>query len=89
MSSRENRSLKRDARATCSSGKMPISARFTRWMRPSEVSEITPVGMLSRIASVKRRRASSSLLLVSSASVISLKARTSVASSSIAPTCTR
>ena len=30
-------------------------------MRPSEVSEMTPVGMLSRIASVKRRRASSSL----------------------------
>ena len=35
-------------------------------MRPSAVMDMTPVGMLSRMASVKRRRASSSRLLASS-----------------------
>ena len=38
---------------------------------------MTPVGMLSRIASVNRRRFSSSRLFASSSCVISLKARTS------------
>ena len=37
---------------------------------------MTPVGMLSRIASVKRRRFSSSRLFASRSCVISLKART-------------
>ena len=50
---------------------------------------MTPVGMLSRIASVKRRRSSSSLAFPSNSLVISLNARTSVANSSIAPTRTR
>ena len=82
---RENRSSRCAARPRfCSSGNSPCKARFTRRMPPSAVSEMTPVGMLSRIASVNRRRLSSSRLLASSSCIISLKARTSVASSSIA-----
>ena len=84
-----NRSLSARRAPPAPRGNRPCSARFTRWMRPSALSEITPVGMLSRIASVKRRRLSSSRLLASSSCIISLKARTSVASSSIALTCTR
>ena len=41
-------------------------------------TERTPVGILSRMVSVKRRRLSSSRLLASSSCIISLKARTSV-----------
>ena len=44
VSSRENRSSRRVARATASAGKILDSARLTRWMEPSEAIEITPVG---------------------------------------------
>jgi hypothetical protein len=42
------------ARAACSGGKICESARLTRLMEPSAAMEMTPVGMLSRMASVKR-----------------------------------
>ena len=68
---------------------MRARARLTRWIEPSEATESTPVGMLSRIASVKRRRRSSSRLLASISCVMRLKARTSDPNSSAARTSTR
>src|SRR5579862_3040769 len=66
VSSRGKRSSRRVAVATWAVGNMRPSARLTRRIYPSGPMEMTPVGMLSRMASVKRRRESSSRLLASS-----------------------